>query len=160
MTRRMGLGAAAVLGLAGVVAAQQTGFQRFAATVPAVLQEPPAKGADPKQTDPKQPEPVIPDPTKPSGKLKELMTPKPPAPGVVPPVALVPPPKLPTFAIKARVVSSGGSSEALLDVDGKLFSVTPGSTLNAGDYSFRVVEIAANGVKLEVVQTKEVIVLN
>jgi|GEM_PF-3646262 len=100
--------------------------------------------------------PPMKDPTEPTGKLKEILTPqgKSVVPGAAPTVY-----KMPTLAIKARVLAKGKAA-AVIDVDGQPYSVTPDSTIIAGGLTLKVLEVTATVVRIEAVQLKEVVILN
>lgn len=155
-------GAAIAVGLAGAVTAQQPDagvtWTRPGAPRPA---EQPAVELVRAEQQPTEPPPVgkvpvIPDPTQPSGKLKDaLMPPRSPAPTAPSPVA-----RLPALALRGRVLAAGRPGAALLEVEGRVYSVSPGQTVAAGGTVLRVVEVSAGEVRLELLPGRDVMVLN
>lgn len=150
MARRTWLGPAAVLGLAcGVFASAgepawvAVGTNNAPFAGPSVVLE--AGAVDP----PTAPPPTaLPDPTQPKGKLKDVLNP-PKVPGAVAPGA---PLKLPTVAIRARIVPKGRPAAAVLEVDGRQYTVTAGTQFAAADgLVFKVAEVTATEVRLEIV---------
>ena len=97
------------------------------------------------------------DPTEPTGKLKEILTPQPKGgiPGAAPAAVY----RMPTLAIKARVLAKGKAA-AVIEVDGQTYSVSPDSTIVVGGLTLKVLEVSAPMVRIEAVQLKEVVVLN
>lgn len=104
-----------------------------------------------------KPKTPVKDPTQPTGKLKEILTPQPKAgiPGAAPATTY----KMPTLAIKARVLAKGKAA-AVIEVDGQIYSVSPDASIIAGGLTLRVIEVTATQVRIEVVQLKETVVLN
>lgn len=133
------------LACAGVLLAEE-------AVEPAALKpQPPVKDKEPAM-------PPMKDPTQATGKLKDILTPQPKA-GMNPATPGATVYKMPTMAIKARVLAKGRPA-AVIEVDGQAYNVTPEATIIAGGVTLKVLEVSASVVRIEVVQLKETVVLN
>lgn len=91
------------------------------------------------------------DPTKPSPKMKEVLGSK----GTAGPA-----PKLAVLALRGRVLARDKPAVALLEVEGKLYTVTKGSVVaGPSNTILRVVEVNGTEVRIEVSPLKEIVVL-
>ena len=98
------------------------------------------------------------DPTNPSPKLKELLQPDKSGKYAAPVAGAGP--RMPLLALRGRVVSSTGSAVALLEVEGKLYSIAKGSSLSGGGNTIlRIVDITSGEVRIEVHPLNEVVIL-
>ena len=98
------------------------------------------------------------DPTNPSPKLKELLQPDKSGKYAAPVAGAGP--RMPLLALRGRVVSSTGSAVALLEVEGKLYSIAKGSSLSGGGNTIlRIVDITIGEVRIEVLPLNEVVIL-
>jgi hypothetical protein len=108
----------------------------FASAAPYFVQAAPAVAAPPAVQGP------LPDPTNPSDPFKKMLQPKTTGPTAAS--------RLPTFVIRGRVLAAGKEPTAMLEVDGKLALVQPGSVLAFGGSTIRVTEITSQEVRLEI----------
>ena len=70
------------------------------------------------------------------------------------------PPKAPGIALRARIIRKGQAPTALIEVDGRIYTVTTGSMMvGSGNTTLKVVELNSTEVRLEVQPLKEFIVL-
>jgi hypothetical protein len=100
----------------------------------------------------------LPDPTLPTGKLKELLTPKP-----VEKVGAfaVAKPKLPDLVLRAYFKAGDKAATAILESDGKhLYTVREGAsftvhTADGRNLSVMSVKVAADAIELEIPELKE-----
>jgi hypothetical protein len=123
-------------------------------TQPAPGQEKPDKDAK-KKDSADAPKGELKDPTNPSPKLKELLQPEKAGKG-----SAGPGPKMPLVALRGRVISKEHSAVALLEVDGRFYSITKGSSLPGGNNTMlRILDITSAEVRIEVLPLKEIIIL-
>ncbi len=98
------------------------------------------------------------DPTSPSPKLKELLQPDKTGKYAAPVAGAGP--RMPLLALRGRVVSGVRPAVALLEVDGKLYSIGNGSSLSGGGNTIlRILEITSGEVRIEVQPLNEVVIL-
>jgi hypothetical protein len=96
------------------------------------------------------------DPTVPSPKLKELLYPEKSGKGS----GTGPGPKMPSLGLRGRVIVKDQPAIALLEVDGKIFVISKGSSLpGGGNTMLRVIEITSREVRIEVLPFKEIVIL-
>ena len=94
------------------------------------------------------------DPTRPSPKLREAMNAgkaAPAAPGAS---------RFPVVALRGRIIAKGRPPAALVEGEGKLYTVSQGSVLPGGGSTIlRVTEVSSTEVRLEVAPLNETILL-
>jgi hypothetical protein len=101
-----------------------------------------------------QPPEVVPpgtlrDPTKPSSRMKDVLNTKAGA-GM----------KITPLSLRGRVIARGQPAAALLEVEGRLYTVSKGSVITgAHNTILRVLDIDATGVRIESSPSKEIFVL-
>ncbi len=119
-------------------------------------QEPAKNVKEPrKEVEKPQPKEEPKDPTSPSPKLKELLHGEKAGKG-----AVGPGPKMPIVALRGRVISKNQPAIALLEVEGRFYSISKGSSLpGGGNTILRILEITSGEVRIEVLPLKEIIVL-
>lgn len=116
------------------------------------LPAPLAERQTPKEV-PAPPSPAPPrrDPTKPGQEIRKVLEAKPTGPTQR---AAVP------LALRARVIARDKPPAAILEIEGKLYTVAKGSVLaGPGNMLMRVIELDSNEVRIEVGPNKEVLTL-
>jgi type IV pilus assembly protein PilC len=88
------------------------------------------------------------DPTRPSSKMRDVLNAKPRGAAKASPLAL-----------RGRIIIKGKPPAALLEVDGKLYTVAKGSVLTGTNTLLKVLEIDSEGVRVESTTSKEVFLL-
>ncbi len=133
-----------VLCLAGVVTAQSP----VARVMPARQDD--KKGSEADDPRPKKtPRDELKDPTDPSPKIKDLLDTK----GPNSPAA-----KASTITLRGRIIARDLPAAAILDVDGRRYTVGQGSVIPAaGGGTVKVIELNAVSIRLELSPGKEVI---
>ena len=98
---------------------------------------------------------VYTDPTQPSPKMRDALGVSKPGPRG--PVATA---KTPGISLRGRVLRKGQPPAALIDVDGRIYTITVGSSIiGSGNTIMKVIELNSTEVRLEVLPLKETIVL-
>ena len=108
-------------------------------------------GDKPKETGvPAPPTTTLPDPTRASTKMKEVLGTK----GAGPAARAVP------LALRGRVIARDKPAAALLEVEGKLYTVIKGSAVpGPSNTVLRIIELDSNEVRIEVSPSKEIMTL-
>jgi len=94
------------------------------------------------------------DPTRPSPNMKDALSRQ------INPKSAAPAPGVSPMALRGRVIAADKPAAALLEIDGRIYTVSKGSVLaGANKTTIRVLDVTASEVRLEVSPTKEIVIL-
>src|SRR5262245_5746220 len=99
--------------------------------------------AQPPEPPPIKPRVESPDPTIPSPRMRDMI-------GGSKPATATGVAKLPTVLIRGRVLAKGRPPAALVEIDGKVYAITQGTTLVVGGtQTLKFIEVTADQIRYE-----------